>query len=148
MLKANTKQPATLLTHADVLAALHRCKYDLASAEASLTALKRRREEKYNIAYTRSLSDDLPKGTRTDAAAGGQAEATVVCIGYKKRTINGNETPGGLAVEKGGNRWEDWSDTDRAAFLKHLGDKVKESTASRMPLPMQGRVLSSFRRMS
>lgn len=122
MFRANTKQPATLLTHADVFAALHRCKYDLASAEASLTALKRRREEKYNAAYTRSLSDDLPKSTD---AAEGQAATAVGHIGSKRRTINGNETPGGLAAETGGNRWEDWSDADRAAFLKHLGDKVK-----------------------
>lgn len=113
--------PATLLTHADVLAALHGCKYDCASAEASLGALRRQREAKYNAAYTRSIADDKQVATSRRE----QSTPDGVKSGPKRATVNGGESPGGRLQETCGNRWEDWSDADRAAFLKHLGDKVE-----------------------
>ena len=126
-----TRRPASLLTHADVVAALHRCKYDPASAEASLVALARRRESKYSSA---SSSSEV----RTVDATGGadSAEGTGVAkvpegsapAGKSATTLSSNtlcDGPPGGKDDVGGNRWEDWSEEDRATFLAQLGDKVR-----------------------
>lgn len=132
-----TRRPDSLLTHADIVAALHRCKYDPASAEASLIALARRRESKYNRASSSSDvyklgangNADLAKGTIGVAGeAEGSAKATATATAGKKSskassTSLGDGPPGGKG-DKGGNRWEDWSEEDRAMFLAQLGDKV------------------------
>lgn len=129
-IKEGTRRPTTLLSHADVVAALHRCKYDPASAEASLIALARRREAKYIVASAGSdarnseqRSAEQAAGARIPGAGGGSATAD------KKRTSSASprvlaDAPPGGKVDVGGNRWEDWSEDERAAFLTQLEDKV------------------------
>lgn len=120
-------RPTSLLTHADVVTALHRCKYDPASAEASLVGLQRRRETKHKSA---SVSSDARKLQHSS----GDVAAEVATAPEDSTTAQNSSNqlssfaPGGEPYagksDVGGNRWEDWSEADRAAFLLHLGDKV------------------------
>lgn len=135
-IRDGTRRPDSLLTHADIVAALHRCKYDPASAEASLIALARRRESKYNSASSSSEvralgangNADLAEGTGVAGEPDGSDAATAGKSARKFPKYNstrlGDGPPGGKD-DKGGNRWEDWSEEDRATFLLQLGDKVR-----------------------
>lgn len=120
-------RPTSLLTHADVVAALHRCKYDPASAEASLVGLQRRRETKHKSA---SASSDARKlqHSRGDVSAEAATSPEDSATAQKSSNQISSIAPGGEPYtgksDVGGNRWEDWSEADRAAFLIHLGDKV------------------------
>lgn len=121
-MKEDTKQPSSLLTHADVMEALHRCLYDPASAEASLTALERRRQSKHNAASIRGNAGE-------EAAVGGVAVVGDKTAGGRDGGKSGSKAEAllsaGVGINEGeGNRWEDWSEDDRSAFLTHLGDKV------------------------
>lgn len=135
-----TRRPHSLLTHADVMAVLHRCKYDPASAEASLAALQRRRESKYNAA---SASNDARSSQQGNAADLTTKRATVhghaIARGGKSGGRGGSKgQSGGSSGDKSsgeGNRWEDWSEVDRAAFLAHLGDKVQHELSARNVSP-------------
>lgn len=126
-MNCGTRRPTSLLTHADVVAALHRCKYDPASAEASLVALARRRESKHNSASASNNARNLEQGN-ADLTAGVVAAAEASATAGKSISKPSSKAPsGGSPAGKsdvGGNRWEDWSEDDRAAFLMHLGDKV------------------------
>eukprot|EP00903_Cladosiphon_okamuranus_P015525 g14334.t1 len=123
-IKEGTRRPTTLLSHTDVVAALHRCKYDPASAEASLIALARRREAKYVVA---SAASDARNSGRCsmEQAVGGSATAAVKTTGNTSPKVLADAPPGGK-VDVGGNRWEDWSENDRVAFLAQLGEKHKD----------------------
>lgn len=124
VIKDNPRRPSTRLTHADLVVALHRCKYDLASAEASLGALKRHRESKYNAACSESTSDDA---TQDGASAENKATAGEGAVTTKSTLKREGESPKGnrgWQSGEGGNRWEDWSKGDKGAFLAHLEDKV------------------------
>lgn len=127
-MKSGTRRPASLLTHADVVAALHRCKYDPASAEASLVALARRRESKHNSASASTHARNLEQGN-PDLTAGVVAAADASTRAGKSTSKTSPKGPRSVPPagksEVGGNRWEDWSEDDRAAFLVHLGDKVR-----------------------
>jgi len=127
-----TRRPDSLLTHADIVAALHRCKYDPASAESSLIALARRRESKYNSA---SASSDvrrldvngnagLAEETGVAGESGGSAPAGKSASKVNSTSLGGGPPGGEGEDDTGGNRWEDWSEEDRATFLAQLGDKV------------------------
>lgn len=126
--KDDDGRPASLLTNADVVEALHRCKYDPASAEASLVALQRRRESKHSRASANSNARNLQQGSFNITAAVVAPEGSATAIAgngtsnvsarAKGRILPGDKSDGGA------NRWEDWSESDRAAFLVHLGDKV------------------------
>lgn len=125
-MKSSTKRPLSLLTQVDVMAALHRCKYDPASAEASLVALHRQRESAYKIA---SASNDSSAASAADVTgAGAGAPSQGAAAEEKTRGKGGSKAYSGSLLgskrRMGGNRWEDWSEADRAAFVKHLGDKV------------------------
>ena len=117
-----TRRPTTLLSHADVVAALHRCKYDPASAEASLIALARRREAKYLVAS--AASDARNSERRSAEQAGGGSVAAGKSTGNTSPKVLADAPPGGK-IDIGGNRWEDWSEHDRVAFLTQLGEKVR-----------------------
>ncbi|CAM9278100.1 unnamed protein product [Ectocarpus sp. 4 AP-2014] len=120
---------SSLLTHADVVAALHRCKYDPASAEASLVGLQRRRETKHKSA---SASSDARKlqHSRGDLSAEAATSPEDSATAQESSNQISSIAPGGEPYtgksDVGGNRWEDWSEVDRAAFLVHLGDKHKD----------------------
>lgn len=122
-MKGNTRQPSSLLTPADVMTALHRCGYDLASAETSLAALERRRQSRHNAAS--SLRDSAGEqaavgragavgGSAAGGKNGGKSGSKAEAVGSACKDSDGGN----------GNRWEDWSEVDRAAFLTHLGEKV------------------------
>ncbi|CAM9667574.1 unnamed protein product [Scytosiphon promiscuus] len=126
------RRPVSLLTNADVVEALHRCNYDPASAEASLVALQRRRETKHSRASANSNTRNLQQGGSIITAAlvaATSEESATGAVGNGTSDTNarapGGTSPGNLR-DGGGNRWEDWSETDRAAFLMHLGDKHKD----------------------
>eukprot|EP00752_Nemacystus_decipiens_P010814 g9619.t1 len=122
-IKEGTRRPTTLLSQADVVAALHRCKYDPASAEASLIALARRREAKYTVASAASDARNLQL-RNTEQAGGGSATAGKSSGSTSPRVLA--DAPPGGKIDVGGNRWEDWSEDDRVAFLAQLGDKHKD----------------------
>lgn len=127
-MKSNTRRPVSLVTHVDLMAALHRYKYDLTSAEVSLVALQRLRETRHNvasacndarslrqgIANTANVAKGRPTGERSTAGGSGSKSGS-------KGQGGGSSGEGSNAHE---NRWEDWSEVERAAFLKHVGDKV------------------------
>lgn len=132
-IKEGTRRPTTLLSHADVVAALHRCKYDPASAEASLIALARRREAKYIVASAASDARNAEHGITGQAAGAvvsgaGEGRATAYKSTSKTSPKVLADAPPGGEIDIGGNRWEDWSEDDRAAFLTQLGDKVRAHT--------------------
>lgn len=107
---------------------LHRCKYDPASAEASLTALQRRRELRYNLACASNEARNLQQSSANQSKAGGVASTGTT--GAAKSTGKGGTKGQGSASASAKhtpreNRWEDWSEADRAAFLTHLGEKVR-----------------------
>lgn len=127
-MKSGTRRPASLLTHADVVAALHRCKYDPASAEASLVALARRRESKHNSASASTNARNLERGNAgliAGVVAAAYASTSAGKSTSKPRSKAPSGGPPGGKSDVGGNRWEDWSEDDRSAFLMHLGDKVR-----------------------
>ncbi|CAM9452162.1 unnamed protein product [Ectocarpus sp. 8 AP-2014] len=122
-------RPTSLLTHADVVAALHRCKYDPASAEASLVGLQRRRETKHKSASASSDARKLQHGrgdVSAEAATSPEDSATAQKSSNQISSIALGGEPYTGKSDVGGNRWEDWSEADRAAFLLHLGDKHKD----------------------
>lgn len=123
-MKGIPRRPATVLTHADVFAALHRCKYDIASAEASLGALRRYRTAKYEGACVASNNEETQDEETSPSATQCTPSVGKAGLSLPSRGKEG-ERPGGWQAEERGNRWEDWSQADRAAFLTHLGDKVR-----------------------
>lgn len=129
--KDDDRRPVSLLTNADVVEALHRCKYDPASAEASLVALLRRRESKHNRASANSNARNLERvnSNITPAIVVAATEGnTAAAAGNGTSVANAGASEGtspGDTCDVGANRWEDWSEADRAAFLMHLGDKVR-----------------------
>lgn len=146
-MKSGTRRPASLLTHADVVAALHRCKYDPASAEASLVALARRRESKHNSASASTNARNWEQGN-ADPLVGVVPVANASATAGKS-TSKPTDSIGGLPGGKsdvGGNRWEDWSEDDRSAFLMHLGDKVRDSKFISSPPLVRAAVLGRFSR--
>lgn len=133
-IKEGSRRPTTLLSHADVVAALHRCKYDPASAEASLIALARRREANYKVASAGSDARNSEQGNTEQAAGVGVTGEAAGSAAADKSTSMASpkvlcDAPPGGKSDIGGNRWEDWSEDDRAAFLAQLGDKVRRCTA-------------------
>lgn len=129
VIKSNTRRPSSPLTHADVMAALHFCEYDLPSAEASFVALQRRRLLRYSAA---SAGNDARSAHLSATGPAGGASVPGNSKGGKSNSrkgssigqIRGPEAENTTTAPADGNRWEDWSEADRAAFLTHLGDKV------------------------
>lgn len=134
-LKDNSRRPVSLLTHVDIMTTLHRCKYDPASAEASLVALQRRRELRYNLASASNEARNSQLSTAEQSGSGGtggaRGAASVGTAGAAKGIGKGGGSKGqGSASASSAkhmprdNRWEDWTEADRAAFLTHVGEKV------------------------
>lgn len=115
------------MTHPDVMAALHRCRYESDQAEASLAALQRYKEKRFSVASASNDARNLHKSVG-DAPAGGKGAMKRGSSNDKNSGRGNAKGEGGVSSgEKDysvGNRWEDWSEADRAAFLDHLGDKV------------------------
>lgn len=128
VLKANSRRPVSVLTHVDVMTTLHRCKYDPASAEASLAALQRRRETRYKLACASNEARNLQRSTADQSGARGAA-STGTTGAAKSTGKGGSKGQGGASASakhtSRENRWEDWTEVDRAAFLTHLGEKVR-----------------------
>ena len=131
VLKANSRRPVSFLTHVDIMTTLHRCKYDPASAEASLVALQRRRESRYNLACASNEARNLQQSTAEQSRAGGEGRtaSTGTAGAAKSSGKGGSKGQGGASASakhmSKDNRWEDWTEADRAAFLTHLGEKVR-----------------------
>lgn len=122
-MQQGTRKPISLLTQADVMTALHRFSYDLPSAEAWLISLQRNRESRYKIAIA-----SAEKNSTQDSGSRLNNRGMIPGMKISSKAIPKGQSSGLPTVSRrsgGGNRWEDWSGTDRAAFLTHLGNKVQ-----------------------
>lgn len=122
-MQEGTRKPISLLTQADVMTALHRFSYDLPSAEAWLISLQRHRESRYKIAVA-----STEKNANQDSGSGPVSRGMISGMKISNKAVPKGQNSGSPTVSRrsgGGNRWEDWSGTDRAAFLTHLGNKVQ-----------------------
>lgn len=141
-MQEGTRKPISLLTQADIMTALHRFSYDLPAAEAWLISLQRHRESRYKIAVA-----STEKYVTQDSASGPVSRGVIPGMKISSKVIPKGQSSGSPTVSRrsgGGNRWEDWSGTDRAAFFTHLGNKVHRTYSISFSHTSQTALLYSF----
>ncbi|CAM9908240.1 unnamed protein product [Discosporangium mesarthrocarpum] len=112
------------LTHADVVTALHKNDYQLARAEAWLSCLRSKRETKI-MGDSKEMKES--KSSRSKWIAPGAGPGGAAGLGGR-RQIGGGDGGGKVCPADGErcNRIEDWSEEEKAYFLKTLGEKASE----------------------